>query len=263
MQLDNQRHSMFVKSIFYGHIMKLEDKRIVLTGGTSGIGYELLKLLYPKNEVIVIARNSTKLDELGMQNPSIIPKCCDLANLKELEKLTNEIVTHYGKIDILINNAAVQFTAKFTDDNFDWKTVPREVATNLTAPCCLTYWLLPALTASNSARIVNINSGLALTPKKCSAVYCATKSALDSFTRSLRYQLDESNIGVQQIFFELVDTPMTSGRGRNKLSATSAAKDVIHAIEAEILDHDIGKVKLLRFLLRLAPGFARRILKNN
>ena len=243
--------------------MRLEDKRIVLTGGTSGIGYELVKLLCPKNEVIVIARDPSKLDELGIQKPSIVPKCCDLTNLEGLEKLASEIVKSYGSIDVLINNAAIQSTAKFTDDLFDWKTIPQEITTNLTAPCCLTYWLLPALSASNSARIVNINSGLALTPKKHSAVYCATKSALDGFTRSLRYQLADSNIGVQQVFFELVDTAMTSGRGKNKRSAASAAKEVMHTIEAEIPDHDVGKVKLLRLLLRLAPGLARRILKNS
>lgn len=243
--------------------MKLEGKRIVLTGATSGIGYELVKALSKRNEIIVIGRTPLKLIALEKKFPTTTTKCCDLVNLKELEAVATEIIDDHESIDILINNAAVQHSPTFIDDVFDWKTIPTEITTNLTAPSCLSYWLMPALLASGSSRIVNINSGLALAPKKSSAIYCATKSALDGFTRSLRYQLEETNISVQQIFFELVDTPMTRGRGKNKLSPEKAAKEVMHAIETDALDYDVGKVKLLRLLLRLYPKFAYGLLKNS
>ncbi len=122
---------------------------------------------------------------------------------------------------------------------------------------------MPILLHKNKAVILNINSALALAPKTSSAIYCATKGALNIFTQSLRYQLEKTNISVQQVFLELVDTSMTRGRGKNKVSAEDAAKKIILGIERDISEHNIGKVKILRILLRLAPSIAQKILKNN
>ena len=93
-------------------------------------------------------------------------------------------------------------------------------------------------------------------------MYCATQGAVNVFTQSLRYQLEDTNIRVLQAFMPLVDTPMTAGRGDGKLSAAQAAERLIHGIEKEIADHDIGKVKLLRALMCLSPPLARRIMKR-
>jgi short-subunit dehydrogenase involved in D-alanine esterification of teichoic acids len=122
--------------------------------------------------------------------------------------------------------------------------------------------LLPALAHNNKAAILNINSGLALAPKTSSAIYCATKGALNIFSQSLRYQLEDTNINVHQAFLPLVDTAMTVGRGENKVTAEEAARAIIQGLEKNIQDHDIGKVKLLRVLLRLAPSMAQKIMKK-
>ena len=128
--------------------------------------------------------------------------------------------------------------------------------------CSLTYKLLPLLLNNPKASILNVNSGLALTPKTSSAIYCATKGALNIFTQALRYQLQKSNISVHQVFLELVDTKMSKGRGKNKILPENAAKQIIYGLEHNILDHDIGKVKLLRFLLRFFPSLAKNIMKK-
>lgn len=67
---------------------------------------------------------------------------------------------------------------------------------------------------------------------------------------------------MQQVFLELVDTAMTKDRGKNKVSAEAAATQIIRGMERNILDHDMGKVKLLRLLLRLMPSVAQRIMKK-
>jgi short-subunit dehydrogenase involved in D-alanine esterification of teichoic acids len=163
---------------------------------------------------------------------------------------------------VLINNAGVQNTPTFLDEDFQHETISREVAINFTSICSLTYLLLPALLHRDKAVILNVNSGLALAPKTSSAVYCATKGALNIFTQSLRYQLEQTNISVQQVFLELVDTPMTKGRGSNKMTAKDGAKKIIDGIRRDIPDYDIGKVKLLRLLLRLAPLMVHNIMKK-
>lgn len=123
--------------------------------------------------------------------------------------------------------------------------------------------LLPLLLKESTSIILNINSGLALTPKASSAIYCATKAALNTFSISLRYQLETTNVKVFQAFLPLVDTIMTKGRGKGKISSEYAAAKLIKGIEKEIISNDIGKIKILRFLLRFWPKLAYKILKKS
>ena len=242
--------------------MELKNRRIIITGGTSGIGYELVKILHSDNEVIVISKNISKLNKLSQEFEGAVTYKADLSRLEDIETVADAIVKRYESIDILINNAAVQYTPTFLDDTFRYENISREITLNFTSICSLIYLLLPTLLHPSKAVILNINSGLALTPKTSSAIYCATKGALNIFTQSLRYQLEKTNITVQQAFLELVDTAMTRGRKGKKISSEVAAAQVIHGIEHDISDHDIGKVKLLRLLLRLAPSISQRIMKK-
>ena len=240
----------------------MKGKTIVLTGGTSGIGYELTKLLYEYNELIVISKDSNKLDDLAKKYSSIFTYEVDLSDIEAVSVLTDIIVENHKSIDILINNAAVQYSPTFLDDDFDYNGITKEINTNFTSICTLTYKLLSSLNHGGEAVILNVNSGLGLVPKTTSAVYCATKGALNIFTQSLRHQLENTNISVQQIFLELVDTNMTKGRGENKISPKYVAEKIIYGMENKILEHDIGKVKLLRLLLRIAPSLAKKIMKK-
>ncbi len=242
--------------------MKLNKKCIVITGGTSGIGYEMTKYLHPNNQVIVISRGASKLNRLTQELEGLVTYQADLCKLGDIEVAADAIVKRFEVIDVLINNAAVQYTPAFLDDEFRYESISHEITLNLTSVCNLTYLLLPALLHHHKAVILNVNSGLALAPKTSSAVYCATKGALNIFSQSLRYQLEKTNISVQQAFLQLVDTSMTTGRGKNKMSAETAAMQIIRGIEHDIHDHDIGKVKLLRGLLRLAPSIAQNIMKT-
>lgn len=242
--------------------MELKNRRIVITGGTSGIGYQLVKQLVINNELIVIAKDQHKLNELQQQFTGITTLKADLAKLDETKAVAEKIVNEYQYIDLLINNAAVQYCQLFVDDKFLSQHIIDEVNTNLTSICVLTHQLLPTLLHQETSVILNVNSGLALAPKTTSAVYCATKAALNHLSHSLRYQLANTNIQVQQVFLPLVDTSMTTGRGTKKLTAGKAANAILKGIEKEVLEHAIGKVKLLKLLLRLTPSFAKRLMKK-
>ncbi len=243
--------------------MKLHQKTIVITGGTSGIGYEIVRQLHESNTLIVIARNAEKLSHLKKTFPAIQTCPADLSKRTDIEAAANNILKQHKAIDVLINNAAVQYTPTFLSDDFSYESIAQEITLNFTAVCSLCYLLLPALRHEKPAAIVNVSSGLALMPKTTSAVYCATKGAINIFSQSLRYQLEDTNINVLQAILPLVDTPMTEGRGAGKITAEKAAKQIIHGIKHNIEDHDIGKVKLLRLLMRLAPNVARNIMKKN
>ncbi|MCU7844876.1 MAG: SDR family NAD(P)-dependent oxidoreductase [Candidatus Thiodiazotropha sp. (ex Monitilora ramsayi)] len=242
--------------------MRLKGKCIVISGGTSGIGRELVAQLYRDNRLIVVARNEEKLGRLTSELPGITVLQADLAVSSDVEAVADAIIKRFGSIDLLINNAAVQYTPTFLDDEFRYETIAREIALNLTSVCSLSYLLLPALLHREEAAILNVNSGLALAPKTTSAVYCASKGGLNIFSQSLRYQLEHTNIRVLQVFLDLVDTPMTQGRGKHKMPPSAAAQRIIRGVERNIPNNNIGKVGLLRLLLRLSPTLARRILKK-
>ena len=239
--------------------MKIENANVVLTGGTSGVGRQLVEQLRGRCRLLVLARDSARLDALASDGVECL--AADLSRQSEIERAAREIGERLPRVDLLIHNAAVQNVPHFDAPDFDPSAIPAEITLNFTAVCTLNALLLPRLLHGGPAAILHVNSGLALHPKTSSAVYCATKAALDSFSQSLRYQLEHTPVQVLQAFLPLVDTPMTAGRGSGKLSAEHAAREILRGVERDVADHDIGKVRLLRALDRLAPSLAKRILK--
>ena len=223
--------------------MKIAGKHIVITGGASGIGLELVRQLYEDNEISVIARPSSRLEKLGSDFDQVKIYEADLANLQSVEAAADLLVKSDQKIDILINNAAVQYTPQYLDDDFRFETIKREIEINFTSVCTLIYLLMPNLLQNGPSVILNINSGLGLVPKTSSAIYCATKGALNIFSQSLQHQLKSTNINVKQAFLPLVDTAMTEGRGKGKLPVEKAASEIIRSISKTSTTIDIGKVK--------------------
>ena len=98
--------------------MKLINKTIVLTGGTAGIGRQLVEQLADHNHVVVLGRDQTKLDELKAQWPSVATYQVDLSDVKQVHHVAKSIALTLPIVDVLVNNAAVQFMPKFNDKAF-------------------------------------------------------------------------------------------------------------------------------------------------
>jgi len=194
--------------------MQLINKKILITGATSGIGLKLVEKLYQHNSLYIIARSQDKINDLIDKYPLVHAFKADLKNIDEVKSVAQEIKFEINALDVLINNAALQYTPMFIDDDFEFDSISEEININFTSVAGLCYLLMPLLNGQHPSVILNVNSGLGLVPKTTSAIYCASKGALNTFSQSLRYQLENTKVEVLQVFLPLVDTAMTAGRGK-------------------------------------------------
>ncbi|MFC4304345.1 SDR family oxidoreductase [Cohnella boryungensis] len=247
--------------------MKKAGHTVLITGGASGIGLALTeRFVHEGNKVIVVGRDQKKLDAVKDKCPDIVAYVCDLRSEEETDSLAAKLNEKHSDLSVLVNNAAMQYLESFLDpqDGKIGERISEEIGLNLTSPIRLTAKLLPLLALREEAAIVNVSSGLAISPKKSAPVYCATKAGIHLFTKALRYQLESTQIRVFEIIPPLVDTEMTRGRGNGvKLSPRQLAEQFWHAYRRDRLEVPIGKVKLLKILKRIIPSVADALLKNS
>lgn len=238
-----------------------EPSKIVLTGGTEGIGRVLRdRLLALGHQVVVVARRAGEMEDA----PGLHGMTCDLSDAASVRAIARYLAREHADLDLLINNAAIQYPHALTDPALDLDRIEDEMAVNLLAPAILAHALVPVLRAGGRpAGLVNVNSGLAVFPKRQTALYCATKAGLHSLSESLRYQLAGTNVAVIEAFLPLVDTGMTAGRGSGKMSAAAAADAILAGILAGKRHIWIGKAKLVPILARIAPSLGRAALRGS
>lgn len=239
--------------------MRLQGNTVLITGGTDGIGKAMAEeFLSRGNKVIVVGRNPRRLK--AMEQQGCIAIACDVSKMDDLEKLSLIVQSEYPDLNILINNAGIQYNYLFPDEIHVIDKIEHEVAVNFLAPLRLTALLLPILKMNDQAAIVNVSSGLGLVPKKQAPVYCGTKAGIHIFSKALRYQLNQ--VKVFEIIPPLVDTAMTAGRGKSKISAEALVAEFMRAFAGDNYEVSIGKVKLLKLINRLSPWLAERLMKN-
>ncbi len=241
--------------------MKLQENKILITGATAGIGEALLnKFLALNNTIIAVGRAEQKLKNLAQRDERIIPFQCDVSKKDDLDRLVMFVEQNHPDLNILINNAGIQFNYSFLEEIQPISKIEQEISVNFLAPLKLSSLLLPTLENNENSAIVNVSSGLALVPKPQAPVYCGTKAGIHIFSKSLRYQLQHTK--VFEIIPPLVDTQMTAGRGKGKISANQLVEEFIKAFKQDRFEVNIGKVKLLKLINRLSPALADRIMQR-
>ncbi len=237
--------------------MQLSGKTILVTGGTDGIGLQLIRQLKAKGaSVVTSGRNPERVAAARSEGFEVIP--ADLSTQEGIDTLLSGVEGR--AIDVLVNNAGVGSDHDFRDGIPNLADNDASIFTNLNAPIHLITRLMPNLKQRPEAMIVNVTSGLAIAPRAGGPVYCATKAALRSYTLALRVQLKDTSVHVLEALPPVVETKMTAGRGNRKMSAFDCAAEFVRAMEANADEANVGQVKLLRFVYSLSPALARKIM---
>jgi uncharacterized oxidoreductase len=237
--------------------MKSSHQVVLITGGATGIGFALARKFHAAgNRVILVGRSQEALSKAIDALPGVEALAADVS----LPSDRRRMVSMFPDISVLVNNAGIQVNTPIVSTPPE--TIEQELSINFLAPVLLTREFLPNLLKQPSAAIINVSSGLALVPKEVAAVYCASKAALHSFSKSLRWQLESSGIRVFEVLPPLVETAMTAGRGKSKISAEKLAEEFWNGFEADRYQMLIGKTKLLSLVNRLAPSVAERIMRR-
>ena len=237
--------------------MNLSGKTALVTGGTDGIGSQLIRQLRAKGATVITSgRNAERIAATRTDGFEVIE--ADLATLNGVEALIAGLDSR--SIDILLNNAGAEADHDFRDGPPDLAEADAAIFLNLNAPIHLITRLMPILRSRPEAMIVNVTSGLAIAPRAGGPVYCATKAGLRSYTQALRAQLTGTAITVIEALPPVVETKMTAGRGSKKMPAAECARQIIAAMERGAAEANIGMVKLLQVANSLSPALARRIM---
>ncbi len=215
--------------------MNINNNKILITGGASGIGLGLTEqFIKENNTVIICGRREAALQEIADKFPTVITKVCDLSLAKERESFFHWIEKNHADLNVLVNNAGIQQWMSIEDADF-FARAQEEIAINIEAPLHLTslFLKLPSLNT-----VMNVTSGLSFVPLVKTPVYSATKAFFHSFTLSLRQLLKSKNIEVIEIIPPALNTDL-GGKGLHDFAPP--VRDFIESIFEQLKE---GKTSL-------------------
>jgi uncharacterized oxidoreductase len=180
--------------------MKTSGNTILVTGGGSGIGRALAEPFHARgNRVIIAGRRPAVLDEVVRANPGLAALTLDIEDPAAIRSFATQLAAQFPALNAVVHNAGIMRSENLHDAPAALIDAEAQVATNLLGPIRLTAALLPHLLRQPEATITTVTSGLAFVPLALFPTYCATKAALHSYTKSLRYQLRESKVEVIEL----------------------------------------------------------------
>jgi NAD(P)-dependent dehydrogenase (short-subunit alcohol dehydrogenase family) len=192
--------------------MLLANRVAIITGGARGIGRAIAVKFAKEGAAAIIA---DILDKEGAEAVKLISKIksrdlfihCDVSSSREVQQMVDRAIAEYGKIDILVNNAAISppdnSLADITEAEWD-----KVLAVNLKSVflCCKA--VLPYMKQQKYGKIINVSSAGAITPAPVMSDYAAAKAGVVAFSRSLALEAASFNICVNALLPGITRTPL-------------------------------------------------------
>ncbi|MGW4379094.1 SDR family NAD(P)-dependent oxidoreductase [Kitasatospora sp. NPDC004531] len=186
--------------------MTNEQRIVLVTGAGSGIGRATARAFAEQGaRVLAVGRGAAALEETAEGHPAVEVLTGDLAADGGPQRIAAEAAERYGRLDVLVNNAAVVRSAPLGE--LRPRAVAEQVATNLVGPALLTAAALPLLAAARGV-VVNVSTAIGQRGWPGSSVYAATKAGLETLTRSWAVELAPQGVRAVAVAPGPIDTPI-------------------------------------------------------
>lgn len=252
--------------------MKVDGKNVVVTGGGSGMGRELvLQLLKRGARVAAVDINAGALSETAalaaVPAARLATFTANIAERAAVEGLFTEVVARFGQVDAVINCAGIiQPFVRLKD--LEWSSIDRVLGVNLYGTLFMTKVFLPHLLLRPEAHVVNIASMGGFLPVPGQTIYGASKAAVKLMTEGLHSELMGTQVHVTVVFPGAIATNIAANSGITAMpggidakkspikmtAADRAAREILDGMEANAYRVLVGPdAKLMDALCRLSP----------
>lgn len=198
--------------------MGWNGKVVIVTGGGSGIGQAVCRQAARKGaRVVIVNRTAQKGEdaakEITHEGFDAIAIQGDVSSEKDIQRIVVETLSRYGKIDVLINSAAVCPQVRLTELSLEqWNNV---ISNNLTSVFLFCREVIPHMLQAGGGNIVNVSSVHALSTFEGYSAYAASKGGIVSLTRAIALDYAKQNIRVNTVLPGAVQTPMLESSIKN------------------------------------------------
>ncbi len=226
--------------------MKLQGKRALITGGSSGIGFAIAEAMLARGATVAITGRRPEVlaeaaDRLRQGGRNVESVAADVSTEKGRQTTLEHALDKLGGLDILVNNAGGVRAGRLEDTTE--AEIRKMIEVDLVAPIMLTRAALPSLRASGGGLVVNVTSGIALVAAPFYATYAGVKGGLAKFGESLRRELNGEGVQVMTVYPGATDTPMmSSSRAGPELGFTREPANAVAAAVVEGIEQDAFEV---------------------
>jgi NAD(P)-dependent dehydrogenase (short-subunit alcohol dehydrogenase family) len=263
--LDPYKHrSFYARKAFKG-------KRVLITGGSSGIGLESAKLAFQHGaHVILVARHADKLaaaeaaiKQLPAEGGQITTYPCDLSDLEACDALIESVKNSFGCVDILYSNAGRSIRRSVSKSEGRFHDLERTMQLNYFGAARLIMGILPLMRQQGSGHIIHSSSMGTLSATPRFGPYMASKIALDTLMDAMAAELTNHNIQFSSIKFPLVKTPMVAPTSAFKNAKLTSPEQAANMFMDTVIDKTRHKLTatgaLLGFVAWISPKFMTQL----
>jgi NADP-dependent 3-hydroxy acid dehydrogenase YdfG len=188
-----------------GEKLEVQNKVVIVTGASSGIGKATAMLFASKGaRVVLAARSVGVMKKIAAKMPDSLVVGVDLRKRSDVRRMVREAHRRYGRIDVLVNDAGQGMAAPVEHSHID--DVHRLVTLNLYAPLLAMQAVIPLMSAQGAGAIVNIASKIIMDSYPPFAAYTATKAGLAAISKIARLELADRGIVVSTVYPDLTAT---------------------------------------------------------
>jgi 3-oxoacyl-[acyl-carrier protein] reductase len=226
--------------------MEINNSRILITGGSSGIGKETAKQFIQRGaKVVITGRDEIKLNQVATEIGAI-PLLFDISDLNTINEMAEKAISLLGgKIDVLVNNAGIGVFSKLGEINIE--DLQSIFTTNVFGLALLTQEIVKTFKKQNYGNIINIGSSASQKGFAGGSIYAASKFALRGMTQSWQAELRKFNIRVSLVNPSEVATAFADPKReeREEMPNKLGPEEIAHSIVSVVQMRDKGFVQEL------------------